>query len=74
MWFQVFLGDGEEATPTTTPLKDLDLLREIERLSKLGAQFTDMKSISFKQSIKEVWEFNEWHARIDGRVIQVHPE
>ena len=48
MWYQVFLGEGDDATPTSRPLKELDLLREIASLAKQGVTWEEMDVRAFE--------------------------
>lgn len=59
MWFQVFLGEWPDATPTTKPLKELDLLLEIKRLSKLGIKWEEMSVAAFEITAREIYELRD---------------
>jgi len=65
MWYQVFLGEGDDATPTSRPLKELDLLREIASLVKQGVTWEEMDVRAFEKTTRELVElqdpgWNEW--------------
>jgi len=54
MWYQVFLGRGRMATPTTPPLQEFDLLLEIESLSRQGVPWEDMHIVAFRHTAREL--------------------
>ena len=65
MWYQVFLGEGDDATPTSRLLKELDLLREIASLVKQGVTWEEMDVRAFEKTTRELVElqdpgWNEW--------------
>ena len=56
MWYQVFLGEGDDAMPTSRPLKELDLLREIASLVKQGVTWEEMDVRAIEKPTREPWE------------------
>jgi len=65
MWYQVFLGEGDDAMPTSRPLKELDLLREIASLVKQGVTWEEMNVRTIEKTARELVElqapgWNEW--------------
>jgi|LAHU01.1.fsa_nt_gb hypothetical protein len=65
MWYQVFLGEGDDAMPTSRPLKELDLLREIASLVKQGVTWEEMDVRTIEKTTRELVElqdpgWNEW--------------
>jgi hypothetical protein len=56
MWYQVFLGRGDAATPTTPPLQELDLLLEIKSLARQGVTWENMHIVAFRHTARELAE------------------
>lgn len=59
MWYQVFLGAGPLATPTTGPLNEMDLLSEIRALSKQGIAWTEMRVKVFRLTAREAYDLRD---------------